>query len=191
MGTPLVRATTLYPVMVAMEKINVSSSKLLDEARVPQIHCCNPNDWISTERVLNLDNLVRRKVGASSLAFIAAEAASIADMGEFGKHLLESSTLNEALDRYCGDQIYYRSSASCYLMRGRKCVWLCRQTRGYFQEGYEQLELYALAEMIKVVRLVAGPNWWPERLYFQSHQSPSFQDAAEDAGTELRFKSAK
>ncbi len=117
-----------------------------------------------------------------------ANAASIADMGEFGKHLLQSSTLNEVLDRYCDKQIYYRSSSSCYLMYGQNCIWLCRQTTRFFQEGYEQLELYALAEMIKVVRLAAGPNWWPQRLYFQSHRSPSFQDAAEDAGAELRFK---
>lgn len=188
MGISLVRATTLYPMMLAMDKINVSSSKLLDEARIPQIDYCNPGDWISTERVLYLDSLVSRKGRVSSLAFFAAEAASIADMGEFGKHLLQSATLNETLDRYCDNQIYYRSSASCYLMRGQKCIWLCRQTRGYFQEGYEQLELYALAEMIRVVRLAAGPDWWPQRLYFQSHRSPSFQDAAEDAGVELRFK---
>ena len=188
MGVPLVRATALYPMMVAMNKINVSSSNLLDEARLPQIDCCNPNDWISTERVLYLDNLASRKGGVSSLAFFAAEAASIADMGEFGQHLLQSSTLNVALDRYCDNQIYYRSSASCYLMHGKNCIWLCRQTRRFFQEGGEQLELYALAEMINVVRLAAGPNWWPERLYFQSNRSASFQDAAEDAGTNLRFK---
>ena len=162
MGISLVRATTLYPMMLAMDKINVSSSKLLDEARIPQIDYCNPGDWISTERVLYLDSLVSRKGRVSSLAFFAAEAASIADMGEFGKHLLQSATLNETLDRYCDNQIYYRSSASCYLMRGQKFIWLCRQTRGYFQEGYEQLELYALAEMIRVVRLAAGPDWWPQ-----------------------------
>lgn len=33
-----------------------------------------------------------------------------------------------------------------------------------------------------------GPDWWPDRLYFQSEHARSFQDRAEDAGTELRFK---
>ena len=188
MGIPMVRATTLYPMMVAMEQINVSSPKLLDEASIPQIDCCNPNDWISTERILYLDSLVCRKEKISSLAFFAAEAASIADMGEFGKHVLESSTLNETLNRYCDNQVYYRSSSNSFLMQGRECIWLCRQARGLLKEGFEQQELYTLAEMIKVVRLAAGPNWWPGKLYFQSHRSPSFQDAAEDAGTELRFK---
>ena len=63
MGIPLVRATTLYPMMLAMDEINVPTSKLLDEARIPQIDYCNPSDWISTERVLHLDSLVRRKGG--------------------------------------------------------------------------------------------------------------------------------
>jgi len=187
MGIPLVRATALYPMMTAMNEINVPSAKLLDEARIPQIDCCNPNDWICTERILHLDNLVCRKGGVPSLAFLAANAASIADMGEFGKHVQQAPTLKAALDRYCDKQIYYRSSSNCYLIWGQNYIWFCRQTKGFFRDGFEQLELYVLAEMITVVRLAAGPNWWPGKLYFQSHQSPSFQDAAEDAGTKLAF----
>ena len=187
MGIPLVRATALHPMIVAMEEINVSSAKLLDEARIPRLDCCNPGDWISTERMVYLETLMRRESGIPSAAYYVANAASIADMGEFGKLVLQSSTLKEALDRFCDNLIYYRSSASCYLMRGRNSLWVCRQTRGSFDEGYEQLELFALAEMIKVARLAAGPEWWPDNLHFQSRRSPSFQDAAEDAGVELRF----
>ncbi len=81
MGIPLVRATALYPIFVAMDEINLSSDKLLDEARIPRIDCCNPGDWISTERTLHLETLMRREGGIPSAAFYVAEAASIADMG--------------------------------------------------------------------------------------------------------------
>lgn len=188
MNISLVRATALSPMFAAMEQFNINSSMLLNDAHLPQVDCCDPNDWIPSERLLHLDEMVRQKAGIPSFAVFAAEAASIGEMGEFGKQLYQSSTLNDALSRYCDNHKFYRNSAKCYLMRGQNCIWLCRQTNGHFEIGFEQLEIYALSEMIKVVRLAMGPNWWPDRLYFQSEGAPSFQDLAEEAGTELRFK---
>ena len=106
MGIPLVRGSVLYPIVKAMDEINVSSTKLLDQARLPQIDCCNPGDWISSERTLHVEMLMRRHGGIPSAAYYVAEAATIADMGEFGKHVLQSSTLKEALDRYCDNLIF-------------------------------------------------------------------------------------
>ena len=130
MRISVVRATTMGPILTAMAQINVPTEKLLDEARLPQIDCCNPNDWVSSECLLNLGDLARRKAEIPSFAFLAAQAGTIADMGQFGKHLIEAPNLGEALNRYCENHIYYRSSANCYLMRGQKIIWLCHLMAG-------------------------------------------------------------
>ena len=80
---------------------------------------------------------------------------------------------------------WHNSTSSYWLAQSPHGLWLCRKERAVFEVGRRQMELYALQQMIKTVRLGAGPSWKPPKIALYGEPPPGLKDTPQFEGVEI------
>lgn len=164
----LTRATVLTPVSKATRHVNAPVEKLFRQRSLPLWEVDDPNLWVPTHAALLLARDVLKIVGPEAFGIWMERASDLSALGPFGDTLRRSWTLYDVLHRYHHFYRQFRSYAKMSMVRRGGDLWIQRSADSGSPGNSEILQLYALTEAMKIVRLAVGDSWRPDKIIFQS-----------------------
>jgi AraC-like DNA-binding protein len=163
----LVRGSVLAPVVEILVSRGAPIAALLEQAGLP-------TRGLQDERLIPLRQGFRFLADAArmerlpELGLIAGEAASIAGMGVLGRLLRRAATLGDALATLFAVTGTFTSGERWWLDVQDARAFLCHTFLDAPPYGHEQADHYGVALSINLVRTVAGPDWTPEEVQFET-----------------------
>ncbi|MDJ0938042.1 MAG: AraC family transcriptional regulator ligand-binding domain-containing protein [Kiloniellales bacterium] len=168
----LTRASQLIQITDTLEGLGESPERVLEQAKLPMWHYCDPDDLIPTHHIYRLMSHAARSLGSPAFGLQVGLESSIASLGSYGKVIASALTIKHALEASCRLIHLHTSDARLWLIPAGEEVWLCRsQFRGP-KFGRTQFEQYVLTRLIDYVRLGAGPSWQPAKVRLQTQEAP-------------------
>ena len=164
----MTRVTVLVPVAEATRHFNVPVEKLLRNRGLPTLEIDDPTLWVPTHAVVMLARDVQRIIGPEAYGLWLERSSDLSELGPFINVLRRSRTLYDALNRYSRFYRQFRSYANLSMARHGDDLWMRRSVDSKMAANNGTLQLYALSEIRKVVQLVAGQSWQPERIVLQT-----------------------
>ncbi|MDJ0950221.1 MAG: AraC family transcriptional regulator ligand-binding domain-containing protein [Alphaproteobacteria bacterium] len=174
-GIPLTRASQLIHVTNTLERHGLSAERMLEDAKLPMWHFCDPDDLIPTHHIYTLLDRTARKLGNPAFGLLVGADNSVATLGTFGRLIANSLTTYHSFATSCRLIYLHTSAAHNWLTEAGDVVWFWRsQFRGP-EAGRWQLEQYVLMRLIEHVRMGAGPSWQPAKVCLQTHEPPGVE----------------
>jgi AraC-like DNA-binding protein len=172
-GVALVRACALLPIVELLRERGLELEPLLRSAGLPPTSLGgDPEGLVPQHLASRLLLEASRREGLAGVAFLAAERISLATFGEFGRLLLHSASLGEALETAVRAQLLYSSGGRMRLVRDGERSWLRHVPDRRITAGREQAEQWTLLLAIQFVRLVADPDWRPLEIELRASAAP-------------------
>ena len=170
---PLIRASQLFPFLKFLNQIGSLTGKLLKQVDLPRFKVEQSNSLIPEYSVWLLIEQAAQFEGIEDFGLQVALQTEVEDVGLLGESLLNSLTLQDILNNFL-NQIRWHSSDGCFWLKilGEE-AWFCRQGINSISVGSNQVELYTLIYMIKIVQQITGEQWQPTKVYLQMDIMPS------------------
>ncbi len=171
-GIPLTRASQLVHVTDAMERLGLPTERMFEQARLPKWHYCDPDDLVPSHHIYTLMEQAARSLGKPNFGLLVGAEANISTLGSFGRLIASSLTPYHAFTTLCRLIHLHTSAANNWLTEAADEVWFCRSRFRGPQTGRWQMEQYVLMKLIELVRMAAGPSWYPAKICLQTHEAP-------------------
>jgi AraC-like DNA-binding protein len=184
---PLIRVAVLRPLLKTLVSLGTHVGRYIDGAAISSSLLEHPEAFLPLRQTTELLHAVAVGEAMPSIGLVAGAHARIEDLGIYGRHVRRSPTLGEAVA--C---LIEHSSGWTSGERWRLEV-RDGETRLYhwFTEplgpGMEQAEQYAFGLLLNLVRQVAGAEWTPREVSWQSPPSAAIIDSPLLRGTTLAF----
>ena len=184
---PLIRASQLFPFLEFLNQIGSPTKKLLKQVDLPRFTVEQSNNLIPEYSVWLFLEQAASFEGIEDFGLQVGLQAKVEDVGLLGKSLLNLPTLHDTLNNFL-NQIRWHSSNACFWLKivGEE-AWFCRQGIGTISIGSNQVELYTLIYMIKIVQQITGQKWQPVKVYLQMDLMPSLFHNAQLSEIEIYF----
>jgi AraC-like DNA-binding protein len=164
-GIALVRACALLPIDELLRARGLALGPMLRSVG-------DPEDVLPVHLASQLLLEASRRDGLANVVFQAAERISLAAFGDFGRRLLHSSSLGEALETAVRLQLLYSSGGHLRLVSEGDRTWLRHTPDRRIAAGRDQAEQWTLLLAIQLVRLAADPDWRPQEIELCAHAAP-------------------
>ncbi len=185
---PLTRASQLIDAAATLEDMGFSPERVLRRAGLPPWHFCEPDDLIPHRDYHIFMQNAAQATGSEVFGLHAAASSALESIGTFGTVIARSPTVNHLLGTICSLISWHTSGSSYWLAEDGDDLWLCRRPVEILDAGRRQTEQYALMQMIKAVRLGAGPRWLPARIALLSDPQPALEKTQALAGAKTRYR---
>lgn len=164
-AVPMVRSSALLPFVGFAERIGMPIEKLLSDAKVPGLIHEQPETLIPLNHSFLFVDKLARKLGLEQLGFVVGRDTQFQDLGAFGRLVLQSLTLHEALEKVSRVVHLYSSGQHIWIdtFAGRARLNSVYTPRA--GPGWQFGEQYTLTLLINCIRVAAGPNWQPEEIH--------------------------
>lgn len=172
-AVPMVRNSAVLPFVEFAEQIGATVAARLSAAKLPHaIRYSGSETLVPLNHSFRFLDRLARDEGLSQLGFLVGSKTDFQDLGAFGRLVLRSMTLHEALEKISHVIHLYNSVQHIWIdsLAGRARVNTVYRSRAV--PGWQFGEQYTLALLINCIRVVAGPTWQPEAL----HLDPSLHD---------------
>jgi AraC-like DNA-binding protein len=169
----MVRSSAVLPFVEFAEHIGVTARVRLSEAKLPPtIMYSGSETLVPLNHTFQFVDRLARQEGLAQLGFLVGSKTEFQDLGAFGRLVLRSLTLHDALEKISHVIHLYSSAQHIWIdsVAGRARVNTIYRPRT--APGWQFGEQYTLALLINCIRVVAGPNWQPEEI----HLDPSLHD---------------
>lgn len=165
---PMVRMSAFLPFANFIEHIGGH----LPHAKLP-IHLMDePEALIPLRHAFQFLAVVARHEGLAELGLVVGMRTQTQELGSFGRLILQSLTVQDALTRISELVRLYNSAQKVWMeARGAK-VAICTTYKPHLSDGWQYGEQYTLALLITCIRVAAGENWLPAEI----HLEPSLFD---------------
>jgi AraC-like DNA-binding protein len=189
----LVRAGFIAPIVAALERAGRPVDRLLAGAGVPIWARGNPDMLIPIWSIPRLLGEGARSQGIENLGLLAGREVRFRfeTLGTFGRLIVRSRTLGDALEQVVTNQSTFTSNGRMWLApRGNEQIEFGHAyTHKFdkFDDGWKQVNDYVLMIMIEIVRLGGGPTWRPVAVDVQTDESAVLRNAEPLAGARLTF----
>jgi len=169
----MVRNSAILPFVVFADRIGATVETHLSEAKLPPtILYSGAEALVPLNHTFQFVDRLAHGEGLAQLGFLVGSKTDFQDLGAFGRLVLQSLTLHDALERISHVIPLYNSVQRIWIddCAGRARVNTVYRPRSV--PGWEFGEQYTLALLINCIRVVAGPNWRPDEI----HLDPSLHD---------------
>ena len=164
MAIPVTRVATILRYMRYLQSLGVPVGGMLAQADIPAELVNHPAATLPLENGFRFGELACRALGTEHLGLHVGLAASLDDLGPYGRLLRESVTVDD----------YLRKGISLYntLMTGQR-LWISEHgdglrfnvaTVGQSEIGKYLSQMETLAVTIGKLREAAGPDWSPREV---------------------------
>ena len=184
---PLIRTSQLFPFLRFLDQIGSPTEKLLKQVDIPCFKVEQSNSlipeysvWLFIEQASNFE-------GIEDFGLQVGLHTEVKDVGLFGKSLLNLPTLHDIIHNFLNQIRWHSSDASFWLNIDTEEAWFCRQGINSINIGSNQVELYTLIYMIKIIQQITGEQWRPKKVYLQMNIMPSLLDNSLLSGVEIYF----
>ena len=165
---PLIRASQIKPFSDFLDRVGAPIERLMRQARLPVFAVDEPDSLVSYYSLGKFLEIAASSEGIQDFGLCVAQESSIDDIGAFGEYLVSSPTLYIALERL-SKMVTAHSSGSCiWINEQDDDIWLSRKGFKRMTSGQVHDEHYTLMVMVCIVRLAAGPRWWPSQVKLQA-----------------------
>jgi AraC-like DNA-binding protein len=180
-AVPQVPAGLFTIVTTTLNSLGFSPEQVLKSAGMPQWHHLDAGEMVSGHDYYRIMDWSARYLGDEAFGARLSQHAPITSLGPLGAAIRESKSLYDAINSI--NQAYGRASniAQFFMSEGpSETYWLFKQ-RIVLDFSTHQTNLASLQYMIVTVRLVAGPDWQPAKIYLAGGKMPR-QDQLETLG---------
>lgn len=185
---PLLRASTLRPIVDHLEQRGVALGPVLTRAR-PLLR-----DDTALVPVVVAGELVAEAVsacGSAAIGLRAGEATSVGNVGDWGLVLGRAATVASALEIIVASARRFNTGERFWITRRGDAVWLQRRMTSQLKQGREASNEYALMLMIDAIRAAAGPHWRPDEIHMEGEPPPHADEIAALARKRICFRQAQ
>ncbi len=180
------RSITLTPALLfkaavtALDNLGLSSERVIEKLNLPLWQHNESHSKVPGSHFYTLVGQAARTLGAEEFGYLIASYTPITALGDFSQQLGQSLTVYEAVKTF--NRLYAQMSSIDRFWSvedGEGLWWLRKRVQAADRAGRQQMELGALHYMIQTVRLGAGPNWAPEKIYLEAESLPSMARLSE------------
>ncbi|MCK1513880.1 helix-turn-helix domain-containing protein [Bradyrhizobium sp. 190] len=163
-ATPQARASAYFPFIHFLENIGASFERFLDKELVTAIAREDHETLIPVHLAHAFLDKGAQLAGLSDFGFVVGEHARVAALGAFGRSLLRSLTLHDALGKLRSSFALYSSAERIWWYRSDGKIYICHAYVRKTGAGSRHGQQCALLLLRDLVRLAAGPNWQPKEV---------------------------
>jgi AraC-like DNA-binding protein len=164
---PLCRASALLPFINFSERIGASVNRMLSECKVPYQALESPEGLFPLASGFRFVASVARSEGLEHLGFIVGFDTRFQDLGAFGRLVLGSLTLHDALSKVSNIIHLFNSAQYIWLERHGESTLICTAYHPRLDEGWMYGEQYTLALLINCIRAATGETWLPSEIHLE------------------------
>jgi AraC-like DNA-binding protein len=121
-----------------------------------------PESLVPLRPVLEFFERAATAEGIESCGLLVGARTEIGALGAFGRVILRSVTVGDAIRTAAENMRLYNSAERIWLLREGERVLICHSLCE--SAGDRHGHLYAIMLLIKIIRLAAGPGWWPREI---------------------------
>jgi len=173
---PLISASQLKPFTDVLEQIGCPIEQYLHQVNLPT-HILETPDAIIPERPLwHLAELASQKENIEGFGFLCGENGAIEELNGIENWLRPSPTLYHALITFCDLVDDVSSDAKFWLVKRDNETLFCREGIKSIKLGRWPVEQYTLMVMLQLIRMGAGKDWQPDKVYLQTETATGFDE---------------
>ena len=150
-GVPLVRASTVIPFVRFLEPLGLPTGRLLDDVGLPAAVLERPSLLVPAHQALRLVAAAAREAGVEHIGLRVGERTPIELLGAFGKALLGSATLHDALHTAVCLHPLFASGGRLWLSTTSDQLWLHHVHDRRVEVGRSDGEEFGLALVLQLV----------------------------------------
>ncbi len=168
----LTRASQLIQITDTLEGLGESPERVLEQAKLPMWHYCDPDDLIPRYHIHALMQQAALSLGSPTFGLQVGSHTSVSGLGTFGRLVAKAITIHDAFQTYCRLLHLHTSGCQNWMTEAGDEVWLCRSPYSGSKVGRLHMEQYGLMRLIEYGRLAAGPCWQPAKVCLQTQEAP-------------------
>jgi len=161
---PLVRAGAAVPFIEFLQAAGVSVERYMAAARLSSLAVEAPESLVPLRLVLEFFDRAATAEGIESCGLLVGARTEIDALGALGRVILRSMTVGAAISTAAGNIRLYNSAERIWILREDERVLICHSLNACESAGDRHGHLFAIMLLIKVIRLAAGPGWWPRAI---------------------------
>ena len=158
---PLCRASALLPFVRFSEAIGAPVRRQLSDCGLSLDELEAPEALFPLARGFGFAARIARDEGLEHLGFIVGVNTSFQELGAFGRFVLQSDTLHDALGKVSGIIQLYNSAQRIWLEQEQDRTLICTAYRPQLDAGWRFGEQFTLTLLINCIRVAAGRSWLP------------------------------
>lgn len=184
---PLTRASQIIQIARRLEEHGGSAERIMARARLPMWHLAQPDQLIPTRHIWLFMERAAQTTGGPAFGHVIGDVDPVRSLGALGMRLSRSSTLYEALRTCCHQISLHTSNVRCWLIEANDHIWFCCGAFVIADVGLAEMEQCMLMQMIRIVRLGAGPVWRPTEVRLQTGPVPGLEESNALAEANIRY----
>ena len=166
-GIPLVRVAAVLPFASFLLEIGAPLEQLWTRAGLSPRSLLDPDGTIPLSMASRFAEDAAASQGVPDLGLVVARRSGLESIGGFGTGIRGARTLQHAIATTRDTVVCHNSGVRYWAVTEGESVRLCLRWRRS-ADCLRQLDLFSLALMVDLVRLVAGVDWCPGRADLQS-----------------------
>jgi AraC-like DNA-binding protein len=187
----LTRASTVSPIVEFMKQSGARVDRTLDYAGLPSSAIVDREALIPSISSGRLLHVLAREFAIPDVGLAIGLRSPVESLGVFGRLIRAAPTVGHALEAAVRYGSRLSSSGNMRIVpRGDhveflRCSTLHRDPR---DAAAQQGSLFCLGLLIAIVRLGAGPEWFPSEAHLQTVERPEIRASRALARTRLAFR---
>ena len=153
-----------------MIKNGLSSAYYFEKVGLPTHAPEDPNSLLPAKPFWQLVNLVAIHTGIQDFGIQVAELTPWHKVESLQPLISDSETLEELLQNFCREMPIQRSRATFALERHDSGLFFSFSGNNLVKNDI-QMELYRIMNMVLLVQLATGPDWFPEEIEMQMSEN--------------------
>ena len=159
-----VRGSAYLPFVLFMDDIGASVGSSTAEALLPAMVRQDPEALIPIHLAHGFLERSAKAAGLADLGFVVGQHMHVDSLGTFGRSLLRSLTLHDALGKIRAKFSLYSSAERVWWSQRGENVYLFHAYASQTGPGSRVARQCVLLLLRDLVRLAAGPAWQPDQL---------------------------
>lgn len=184
---PLVRSSAILSFVKFLNRIGAPTERYLTQAHLPISILDNSENLVPLTQSLAFGELVARREGIENLGIVVAQQSTLSEFGNFGRLVCQSLTLYEMLCKIVKLRSTLNSGAKVWLTEDSNYLWVNHQFTIPHHIQADQGQAFTVAMYLNAIRLAAGSNWQPDRLYLQGSKNKFFLELNYLSNTQIYF----
>src|SRR5262245_42137822 len=162
---PLVRTSALLPFVGFLERIGAPVERRMAEVTLPDQALSDPESLIPLNQGLLFLDGIARSEGLKDLGVVVGRETHVPELGAFGRLVLQSLTLYDALTKISQIIHLYNSAQIIWMDAWNGKARVCAAYGPNVGPGRQYGEQYTLMLLIDCIRFAAGPAWMPSEIH--------------------------
>jgi len=165
---PLVRVSAFVPFLNVLGQIGTPIERRLDESHIPWDLLDDPESLLPLAHLFTFLTRNARAEGIEDLGLRAAAQSHVAGLGLFGRVLMQSASLNIALEKAARLIPLYNSGQRIWIDRWQGQARICHHLPKMSGEGRKYGNQFTMLMIIDLLRQGAGAHWRPAEIHLET-----------------------